>query len=85
MKLTTKLLKSLIFEAKAEQKRKKAVFKSDLSAYELEDIYATLAGGFAGIMIALLLAYIYLLYKIFRYYIIRKVLNDCKILTHQFN
>jgi len=34
-----------------------------VGAYELEDIYATLAGGFAGIMIALLLAYIYLLYK----------------------
>jgi hypothetical protein len=38
MKLTTKLLKRLIYETKAEQKRKKAVFKSDLSAYELEDI-----------------------------------------------
>ena len=38
MKLTTKLLKSLIREAKAEQKRKKSVFKSDLSAYEREDI-----------------------------------------------
>ena len=38
MKLTTKLLKSFITEAKAEQKRKKSVFKSDLSAYELEDI-----------------------------------------------
>ena len=38
MKLTTKLLKSLIREAKAEQKRKKGIFKSDLSAYELEDI-----------------------------------------------
>ena len=38
MKLTTKLLKNLIYEAKAEQKRKKGVFKSDLSAYELEDI-----------------------------------------------
>ena len=38
MKLTTKLLKSLIYESKAEQKRKKSAFKSDLSAYELEDI-----------------------------------------------
>ena len=38
MKLTTKLLKSLICEAKGERKRKKSIFKSDLSAYELEDI-----------------------------------------------
>jgi hypothetical protein len=38
MKLTTKLLKRLIYEAKDEQKSKKAIFKSDLSAYELEDI-----------------------------------------------
>ena len=38
MKLTTKLLKTLIYEAKAEQKRKKGIFKSDLSTYELEDI-----------------------------------------------